>query len=140
MTLVCDTSGLIAFFDSSDAHHADVSAAVETDPGPFIVSPYVLAELDYLLATRRGVPAEMAALRELSGGAWDLPYYEAADLRRAVAIINQYQDQNVGLADASLVTLADRYRTDRLLTLDHRHFRVLRTQAGKAFTLLPADR
>jgi uncharacterized protein len=139
MTLVCDTSGLIAFFDSSDAHHADVSAAVETDPGPFIVSPYVLAELDYLLATRRGVPAEMAALRELSGGAWDLPYYEAADLRRAVAIIGQYQDQNIGLADASLVILADRYRTDRLLTLDHRHFRVLRTPAGKAFTLLPAD-
>jgi hypothetical protein len=27
-----------------------------------------------------------------------------------------------------------------LLTLDHRHFRVLRTQAGKEFTLLPADR
>jgi predicted nucleic acid-binding protein len=36
-----------------------------------------------------------------------------------------------------LVVLAQRYRTDRLLTLDHRHFRVLRTQAGKPFTLLP---
>jgi uncharacterized protein len=140
MTIVCDTSGLIAFFDGSDAWHADVSAAMETDPGPFIVSPYVLAELDYLLATRRGVPAELAALRELSGGAWELPCCEAGDLRRALAIIGQYQDQNIGLADASLVILADRYRTDRLLTLDHRRFRVLRTPAGKAFTLVPADR
>jgi uncharacterized protein len=140
MTIVCDTSGLIAYFDSSDANHADVSAAIELDPGPFVVSPYVLAEVDYLLATRRGVPAELAALRELSGGAWDLPCYEPADLRRALAIIDRYQDQNIGLADASLVTLADRYQTDRLLTLDHRHFRVLRTQAGRAFTLLPADR
>jgi uncharacterized protein len=140
MTLVCDTSGLIAFFDGSDAYHADVSAAVETDPGPFIVSPHVLAEVDYLLATRLGVAAEMAALRELSGGAWDLPGYETADLRRALAIIDQYQDQNIGLADASLITLADRYRTDRLLTLDHQHFRALRTPAGKRFTLLPADR
>jgi predicted nucleic acid-binding protein len=37
--LVCDTSGLIAYFDASDAHHGAVSAAVEADPGPFIVSP-----------------------------------------------------------------------------------------------------
>jgi hypothetical protein len=69
-----------------------------------------------------------------------LPCCEAADLRRALAIIGQYQDQNIGLADASLVILADRYRTDRLLTLDHRHFRVLRTPAGKAFTLMPGGR
>lgn len=75
---------------------------MEADPGPFIVSPYVLAELDYLLATRRGVNAELAAL-----------------------------------ADASLVILAERYSTDRLLTLDHRHFRVLRTSGGGPFVLLP---
>jgi uncharacterized protein len=37
------------------------------------------------------------------------------------------------------VILAQRYRTDRLLTLDHRHFRVLRTRTGQPFTLLPAD-
>jgi hypothetical protein len=33
--------------------------------------------------------------------------------------------------------LAARYRTDRLLTLDHRHFRVVRSIAGKPFALLP---
>jgi hypothetical protein len=135
--IICDTSGLIAYFDSSDTYHGEVSAAIEADPGPFIVSPYVLAEVDYLLATRRGVPAELAALSELPAGAWDLPSREATDLRSAISVIDQYQDQNIGLADASLVVLAQRYRTDRLLTLDHRHFRVLRTQAGKPFTLLP---
>lgn len=135
--LVCDTSGLVAYFDASDAHHADVSASIEADPGPFVVSPYVLAELDYLLATRRGVREELAALSELSGGAWDLPACDAADIRRAQNVIDRYQDQNIGLADASLVVLAARYRTDRLLTLDHRHFRVIRTVNGKPFTVLP---
>lgn len=48
-----------------------------------------------------------------------------------------YEDQGIGLTDASLVVLAHRYRTDRLLTLDHRHFRILRTAAGGSFTLLP---
>ena len=83
--IICDTSGLIAYFDSSDAHHAEVSAAIAADPGPFVVSPCVLAEVDYLLATRRGVQAELAALGELSAGAWDLPGYDATDLRQRSA-------------------------------------------------------
>jgi len=138
--VICDTSGLIAYFDASDAHHRPVSAAIEEDLGPFVVSPYVLAELDYLLATRRGVPAELAVLDELSGGGWELPDFGAVDLRRARDIIERYHHQNIGLADASLVILADRYQTPRILTLDTRHFAVLRTVGGKRFTVLPRER
>jgi uncharacterized protein len=135
--LICDTSGLIAYFDLSDAHHVGAAAAINADPGPFVVSPYVLAELDYLLASRRGVEAQLSALNELAGEAWDLPRCEATDLRVARNLIDRYRDQDIGLADASLIVLAARYKTDRLLTLDHRHFQVLRTRAGGSFTLLP---
>ncbi|MDA8330210.1 MAG: PIN domain-containing protein [Candidatus Dormibacteraeota bacterium] len=134
---MCDTSGLLAYFDASDAYCAGVSRVIEADSGPFIVSPYVVAELDYLLATRRGVYAELAALTELSGGAWELPTIQIADLREACAVIDRYRDQDIGVADASLVILAHRYRTDRLLTLDRRHFRVIRSTAGRPFTILP---
>lgn len=47
-------------------------AIPDSDPGPFVVSPYVLAALDYPLATRRGVEAQLTALSELASGAWDL--------------------------------------------------------------------
>ncbi len=133
--LVCDTSGLLAYFDASDAYCARVSSVIEADPGPFVVSPYVVAELDYLLATRRG---EVIAMAELSEGAWELPSFGQSDLRYACNVIERYQDQGIGVADASLVILAKRYRTDRLLTLDHRHFRMIRTVEGRPFTLLPA--
>lgn len=135
--LVCDTSGLLAYFDASDAHCASVTAIVEADPGPFVVSPYVVAELDYLLGTRRGSHAELAVLTELSGGAWELPCMESDDLRDAANVIDGYRDQNIGIADASLVVLAGRYRTSRLLTLDRRHFGVVRTADGGRFTVLP---
>lgn len=135
--LIVDTSGLVAFFDASDRHHAEVVRAIDEDTGPFVVSPYVVAELDYLLATRRGVDAELAAVRELSGGAWDLPSLDANDIAQAAEVIERYRDQEIGIADASLVVLAARYRTTRLLTLDHRHFRVFRTSAGGSFALLP---
>jgi hypothetical protein len=135
--LVCDTSGLVAYFDASDAHNAQVSRIIEADPGPFVASPYVVAELDYLLATRRGVAAELTVLGELTGGAWELPCIAAGELNDAAALIDKYRDQKIGVADASLVVLARRYRTDRILTLDQRHFQVIRTAAGGPFTVLP---
>ena len=138
--LVCDTSGLLAYFDASDAHCAAVSAIIEADPGPFVVSPYVLAELDYLLATRRGVDAELAALTELGAGAWELANLEPGELRQAAGLIERYRDQAIGITEASLVVLAARYRADRILTLDSRPFEVLRSTAGKAFTVLPSSR
>ena len=135
--LVCDTSGLLALFDAGDAHNAAVSEAVEADAGPFIVSPYVVAELDYLLATRRGVRAEVAALQELATGAWDLASMPPRDLETVTAIIERYEDQAISAADASLVVLAARYRTTRVLTLDRRHFNVLRTLTGRRFNIIP---
>ncbi len=67
--IVCDTSGLLAFFDAVE-DYGPVADVIDAEPGPFVVSPLVLAELDFLLATRRGAIAEMAALSKLASGAW----------------------------------------------------------------------
>jgi predicted nucleic acid-binding protein len=136
-SIICDTSGLLAFFDVAEAHNASVSDVVEAERGPFVVSPFVMAELDYLLASRRGTTAEVAVLTELTSGAWEHPTFDISDLRRARDLIGRYRDQEIGLTDASLVVLAQRYQTNRILTLDHRHFDVVRTLGGASFELLP---
>ncbi len=48
-------------------------------------------------------------------------------------------DLKLGLADCSIVVLAHRYRTTRIVSFDERHFRVVRPLQGRAFTMLPAD-
>ena len=53
--------------------------------------------------------------------------------------LDRYADLGLGLADASAAVLAARHRTTRLLTLDERDFRPMRSLYGAAFTLLPAD-
>ena len=58
---------------------------------------------------------------------------------QALTVVERYREHDIGLTDASIVVLAGRYGTDRVLTLDERHFRTLRTPAGKPFTILPAD-
>jgi predicted nucleic acid-binding protein len=134
---IADTSGLLALFNAAEPDHDAVRRVVAGMTDPLVVSPYVVAELDYLVASRVGVDAELAMLDELAGGAYELAQLDAADLARASSLIARYRDQAIGIADASIVMLADRFRTREILTLDRRHFDVLRPLSGGRFRLLP---
>ncbi|TDE57603.1 hypothetical protein E1295_07805 [Nonomuraea mesophila] len=63
----------------------------------------------------------------------------AADVRRAVHIVERYRGMCIGLTDASVALVAGRHATTRVLTLDQRHFRAMKPLWGDAFTVLPAD-
>jgi uncharacterized protein len=137
--IVLDTSGLLAALDAEQPDHEAARTSLERDRGPFVLSPYVLAELDFLLATRVGMDAEVALLREVSSGAYRLEAFSPEDVEDATEVIERYRDLRLGLADASVVVLAHRHRTTRILTLDEWHFRALRPLSGRAFRLLPSD-
>jgi hypothetical protein len=129
--VIVDTSALLAFFNSTEPQHSAVRKAIEDNNEALIVSPYVIAELDYR------VDAELAVLRELTGGAWELGSCGAEDVVAAGRVIERYRDQAIGLADAANVVLADRYGTRTIATLDHRHFDVLRPLRGGRFRIVP---
>lgn len=135
--IVADTSGLLALFNGAEPHHGAVARVVADECDPIVVSPYVAAELDYLISTRVGPRAAVAVLRELAGGAYLLPCLDGDDLVVTADAMERYADLELGLTDASLIVLADRYATTRILTLDRRHFDAVRTLAGGAFSRLP---
>ena len=128
---------LLAYFDNSEPKQAVVAQLLEQATDDLVVSPYVIAELDYLLASRHGLGIELLALRELGSGAWNLASIGTSDLTQAIGVIERYGDQNIGLADASNVVLADRYSTRTIATLDRRHFDVLRPLRGGRFSVVP---
>lgn len=137
--VIADTSALLAFFDASEPDHKAVSEVLSA-ADTLVVSPYVVAELDYLVATRHGVDSELAVLDELASGAWQLAAFDEQELRRARGVIASYRDQEIGVADASIVVLAERYRTRRIASLDRRHFDVLKPIDGGYFEVLPLAR
>jgi predicted nucleic acid-binding protein len=139
LTLVVDTSGVLAYLARDEPQHERVRRVVEAEEGPFLLSPFVLAELDYLVAGRLGRRVQSELLRDVEDGAYSLEPFDADDVRRARAVLERFADHDLGLADASVVVLAERHATTRVLTLDERHFRALRAHDGRAFTLLPAD-
>jgi len=108
--------------------------------GPFLLSPFVLAEIDHLIGTRIGVDEELAVLEEVATGAYQLESFAAVDVAAARLVVERYRKLNIGLADASLVVLSERHSVRDVLTLDERHFRAMRAFGGKHFRIRPADR
>ena len=137
--ILLDTSGLLAAIDSSQGHHRAAAAAVRAAAAPRILSPFVLAELDYLLATRVGPAAQDRLLEQVESGVYRLESFDQADVARARVVLDRYRDLGLGIADASIVVLAERYGTTDVLTLDERHFRALRGPGDRPFRLLPTD-
>ncbi len=137
--IVLDTSGLLAAIDASQRLHAAAAAALSEARPPLLLSPFVLAELDYLLGKYAGSHAQDALLAEVERGAYALEAFTAADVAGAREVAARYVDLGIGLADASIVVIAGRYGIHDVLTLDERHFRAIQGPADKPFRLLPAD-
>lgn len=137
--LILDTSGLLAAIDSAQHQHARARYALESEAGPFLLSPFVLAELDYLLATKVGAREQLALLAEVARGAFRLEPFSGAEVDAALKVLERYRDLGLGIADASNAVLAARHATREILTLDERHFRAVTTPDGTPFRILPAD-
>jgi predicted nucleic acid-binding protein len=137
--IILDTSGLLAAIDASQTHHRAAAAALRKAEAPRLLSPFVLAELDYLLATRVSRAAAQALLGQVADGVYQIESMDAGDIARANEVLDQYADLDLGLADGSLIVLSERHDVLDLLTLDERQFRAVRGSGGKPFRILPAD-
>lgn len=137
--IVLDTSGLLAALDVASKQHRAARSVIERAGSPLLLSPFVLAELDYLVSTRIGPRAMSPVLADVVDGAYELVAFGPEDVSTAREVMERYADMEIGLTDAALVVIAARHRTSTILTLDERHFRAIRPLVGEAFTLLPSD-
>ncbi|MDP8940098.1 MAG: PIN domain-containing protein [Actinomycetota bacterium] len=107
--------------------------------GPLVTSGVAVAEADYLILTRLGIDVELAFLDDLAEGTFVVESLTRNELGVARDLARCHRDLELGLADVSIVVLAHRYATRRIVTFDERAFRTLAPLQGGAFTVLPAD-
>ncbi len=139
MTLVLDAGPVVALHDRRDRLQGSVERVIRAEPGRLVLPAPVSAEVDYLLGRRLGQASRRAFLTDLAAGRYAVECLQAEDYRTIAQLDAAYAALSVGLADLSVVVLAARFETRRILTFDQRHFRTLRPLDGGAFTLLPAD-
>ena len=137
--ILLDTSGVLAVLDATESRHSRAIAVLHEDPGPFPLSPIVLAELDYMVTQRLGTLERSALLTDIELGVYKLAPFDTEDVRRAREVIDRYADLRLSLADASIAVLAERHDCHDVLTLDERDFRAMRGPGGRPFRILPAD-
>ena len=141
--IIVDTGGLISEVDRGSRLHEATRSLLDGARAAgerLVISPFVLAEVDYLVSVRLGRPDHaLQILEDVARGAYRLEPFQARDIEQAITVMRQYADLDIGLADASNVVLAERLDTADILTTDQKHFRAMRGPSGRPFRLLPAD-
>lgn len=109
-----------------------------------VVSPFVLLEVEHITTRNLNRRAAYAVndwiLAQERTGRIEVPPLSADLLRVARRVQNRYLALRLDLTDATNVSLAERYETVAVLTLDRRDFRAVSPLTGDAaFRLLPDD-
>jgi uncharacterized protein len=139
VTLVLDAAPLVALADATEPQLEALLRIRDEEEGQLVLPAPVAAEVDYLLGVRFGEAARRAFLSDLAARRYDVACLEADDYRAVSELDIRYSDLGLGLADCSIMFLAERYKTRRLLSFDERHFRAVAPLQGGSFELLPAD-
>ncbi len=122
MSVLLDTGIVYAYYDRSDRWHAKARALLRAEQRGLILPAPVIPEVDHLLGHRLGSGSRRAFYAGITAGHYfvaDLPHQAYAQ----VADINQqFEDLDLGFADAAIVALAEALKVRRVATTDRRHF------------------
>ena len=135
MPLLVDAGILYAMADRSDAWHHPAVNYLKMFRPTLLAPVTVLPEAAYLVHTRLGAIAERKLVQAFVDGEVAIEPLKPGDLNRVVALMAKYPE--LGLADCSLVAMAERLQLDTLATTDRRHFGLVRPAHVKRFTLVP---
>ncbi len=131
MSVVLDSSAIVAAYDRSHPSHDAVAELLQTIDDELVTTPLVAAQMDRALD---GTPGRDALWRDLGAGAITVRWWADA-MEETLRLARRHPE--LGLADASLLALARRLRTDRIVTFDE-HFRTISLPRGRRIVMLPS--
>jgi predicted nucleic acid-binding protein len=132
--VVGDTGPIVAAANRRDRAHGLAAALVSRLGRELLVPMPVAVEVDQLLRARVGVHSAAAFLRAMVAGEHTMLFLSSGLLRRAVEIDATHAALDLGLADATVMAVAERDRLP-ILTFDFEDFRAVKPK-GPAWSLV----
>lgn len=123
--------------DSREKSHLELRKIAQSRKQELIISPYVVAEFDYMISKANSADFSLRALNNLLIAPFELVQLTTVDFITATEVMAKYQDLNIGITDASLIALAARFETSKIMTLDRRHFSAMKLLSGKPVQMIP---
>ncbi len=131
-----DTGPLVALLDADDPYHAECVAALHRLPfGPLLTTWVCFTEAMYLLGEVGGYRYQAALWDLRVTGRLVLHIPTLAEVDRMAALMAQYRDTPMDLADASLVAVAESRSMRRVFTVDT-DFYIYRLVDGSALEVV----
>lgn len=137
VALICDTGPLYAAMDRADQDHEICRKLFQTVHEPLVVPGPVVVELDWLASSRLGPSPFANFLTDVQQGMVRVAELVPADYARIRDLLARYADFPLGFVDASVMAVVERFEENKLATLDHRHFRIIRPRHRDSLILLP---
>ena len=132
---IVDSGPLLAAANRADRDHRACLAALQDVRYRLVIPAMCVAEVSYLLGRRTAPETEARFLRSLVD--LDVRAPAAEEWKRIGELVVAYADLPLGGTDASVVSLAERLETEIVITLDRRHFGVIRPRHCERLRLLP---
>ncbi|MCB8942680.1 MAG: PIN domain-containing protein [Ardenticatenaceae bacterium] len=136
MSALLDTGFILALLSTNDPHHAACKAVMANERSPLLPTP-VLPELAYMTIRNLGHSEYISFLRFALAGRPKLVFATSVDFARATDIMEKYTDSRIDFVDCVIAAMAERLNISRILTVDQRHFRLLRPLHIPSFDILP---
>ena len=132
---IVDSGPLLASVNVADPDHAACVEALSGSRADIAIPALCVAEVTDFLGKHHGAEVEAQFLDGLAEFPVIAP--DPDDWVRVGDLVRRYADLPLGAVDASVAVLAMRLGTNRIVTLDRRHFSVLRNAQGERFELAP---
>jgi predicted nucleic acid-binding protein len=135
---LCDTGPLVALIDRGDPHHERCVTTLDSlPPEPLLTTWPCWVEAIYLVGRVKGFASQEALWSYLAGDLVRLVEPAPGEWQRMRALMRRYRDVPMDIADASLVTAAERLTLRRIFTLDS-HFFAYRIGGKDGFEVVPS--
>lgn len=135
MTLT-DAGPLVALVDRSQPDNARCRASLAQLPTPMVTTWPAFAEAMYLLGRIGGWPLQRNLWQYVVEEVLEFYALTTFDQLRMKALMEQYRDRPMDMADASLVAAAEATGEMRIFTID-RDFYIYQRHGSEPFEVIP---
>jgi predicted nucleic acid-binding protein len=139
MSLIVDTSFLLASLHQNDAKHAEAFQAFDAlmrEPELCIPAP-VVYEVFYMLTVRVNYRRALEALDFIRTSDFRIELLTSLDYARMSEIGNRYVDARLDFTDMAIMAIAERLNIETIYTFDRRDFSIVKPKHCDYLKLLP---
>lgn len=138
MTVLIDTSFLVALAITPDRHHAAAIEVMEHLDTAMVIPVPVLPELFYMVAVRGSYRSAVKTYQYIHSEDFQIEPLTLQDRLRMDEIMQKYHDAEFDFVDMAIMAISERLSITQVCTFDQRDFSIFRPKHCSCLEIVPS--